>query len=321
MQEGRHHRLRPLAFERECCESRPGQMALRRRQEIQSSVGAVEIRPQQDQDLLEALVWLEVQVPGHSMQAGLTWRWRPIRSRDAGEDEIRGRISPSSPRAAAARSASLDSALSGLTGLPGGPARQNSIHHQSWQPVGDPEMAPLPVLETERLVLREVSLADGPALQAYEYRQEQWRLQAMEPEEFADGTLRVQRYLEHRGPDHERRMFAYVGLDKTTDALVGQVSLSRSHPAIASLGIGVSHCRWRQGYGLEMARRIIRFGFEDVGLNRIAADVAVENERCIKLLECAGMVREGVARECIWAQGRWWTEAQYAMLRSDLDRR
>jgi RimJ/RimL family protein N-acetyltransferase len=34
-------------------------------------------------------------------------------------------------------------------------------------------------------------------------------------------------------------------------------------------------------------------------------------------MEKIGMVREGVARDCIWAQGRWWTEAQYAMLESD----
>ena len=32
------------------------------------------------------------------------------------------------------------------------------------------------------------------------------------------------------------------------------------------------------------------------------------------------MQREGVARECIFAQGRWWTEAQYAMLASDRGR-
>lgn len=181
-------------------------------------------------------------------------------------------------------------------------------------------MSRLPELETERLLLREVQLEDGPALHAYQNREEQWRLQAMEPEEFADGTLRVRRYFEHCGPDHERRLFVYVGLEKTTSALIGQVSISRSHPAIGHIGIGVSHERWRQGYGLEMLNCIIRFGFEDIGLNRIAADVATENVGCTKLLEQAGMLREGVSRECIWAQGRWWTEAQYAVLKSDFKR-
>ena len=44
---------------------------------------------------------------------------------------------------------------------------------------------------------------------------------------------------------------------------------------------------------------------------------AIENLACIRVLEKAGMVREGVARDCIWAQGRWWTEAKYAMLKPD----
>jgi RimJ/RimL family protein N-acetyltransferase len=47
----------------------------------------------------------------------------------------------------------------------------------------------LPVLHTERLTLREVQLEDGPVLQAFQNRPEQWQYMAVEPEEFADGTL------------------------------------------------------------------------------------------------------------------------------------
>ena len=48
-------------------------------------------------------------------------------------------------------------------------------------------METLPELTTERLVRREMSLADAPDLQAYQTCPEQWQLQAMEPDEFADG--------------------------------------------------------------------------------------------------------------------------------------
>lgn len=180
-------------------------------------------------------------------------------------------------------------------------------------------MKTLPQLTTERLVLREVTLEDGFGLQAFQTCEEQWSSQAVEPEEFSDGTLRVRRYFEHRGPDNERCLFVYVAFDKETGELIGQISLSRSHPAIASIGFGVAHQKWCQGYGNEMAHRIIKFGFEYLDLNRITAEVAIENKGCIKLIEKVGMIREGVARECIWAQGRWWTEAQYAYLRSDFE--
>lgn len=172
-------------------------------------------------------------------------------------------------------------------------------------------------LHTERLLLREVRLEDGPALQEIQNRPEQWLHMAMEPEEFADGTLRVRRYFEHRGPDDQRRLFAYVALEKSTGAIIGQVSLSRSHPALASIGFGTACHHWGKGYATEMAERLIAFGFDEVGLHRISADVAVSNLVCMRVLEKIGMRYEGTARDCIWAQGRWWTEAQYAVLATD----
>ena len=175
----------------------------------------------------------------------------------------------------------------------------------------------LPDLNTSRLQLREVRLDDGPALQAFQNSPEQWERQAVEPEEFADCTLRVQRYFEHCGPDHERRLFVYVAIDRPSGEIIGQASLSRSHPAIASLGFGVGKAHAGKGFATEMAGALVDFGFGQVGVHRITAEVAVENTPCIRVVEKLGMTREGVARDCIWAQGKWWTEAQYAILEQD----
>ncbi len=175
----------------------------------------------------------------------------------------------------------------------------------------------LPKLETERLVLREVRMEDGPALQAFQNCESQWRHQAIEPAEFADGTLRVHRYMEHRGPDNARRIFVYVATLKSDGKLMGQVSLQRAHPAIAHLGLSVDKRYFGKGYATEMADRLLGFGFDHVSVHRIAADVAVENTPCIKVLERIGMSREGVARDCIFAQGKWWTEAKYAILEGE----
>ncbi len=172
-------------------------------------------------------------------------------------------------------------------------------------------------LETKRLFLREMRLEDAPALQLWQSCPAQWRHQAIEPEEFADGAARIARYLEHRGAGHQRRLFVYVAVLKSSGQIVGTAGLSRFQPAIASLGLGVASSHGARGYGTELATRLLAYGFEDVGLHRISADVAIENLACIRVLEKAGMVREGIARDCIRAQGRWWTEAKYAMLRPD----
>jgi [ribosomal protein S5]-alanine N-acetyltransferase len=176
----------------------------------------------------------------------------------------------------------------------------------------------LPDLETERLTLRELSPDDAPAMQAWRNSPTQWRYQAVEPAEFSDAAERIANYLKYRGDGERRRIYDYVARLKRDGSVIGGVSLGRSHPAIASLGIGVAASCDGRGYGTELARRILTFGFSDLGLNRIEADVALENHPCIRVMEKIGMLREGVARECIFAQGRWWTEARYAMLASDV---
>jgi RimJ/RimL family protein N-acetyltransferase len=172
-------------------------------------------------------------------------------------------------------------------------------------------------LETERLTLREMRPADAPALQVWQSNPAQWRQQAIEPEEFADAGARIARNLEHRGAGAQRRLFVYVAILKSTGALVGTAGLSRSGTGVASLGLSVAASHASRGYGTEVAERLLAFGFEDLRFDRINANVAIENLACIRMLEKASMVREGVARDCIRAQGRWWTEAQYVMRSED----
>lgn len=175
----------------------------------------------------------------------------------------------------------------------------------------------LPKLETNRVLLREVELADGPELQDYENSAEHTRLQAAEPAEYADGTLRIKRYIQHRGIHPERRLFVYVARCRDTGTLIGQFGLSRVQPQLASLGFGIAAKFWGLGYATEIALQAIRYGFSDLGLHRISADVAVENEASKRVLEKIGMTEEGTSRDCIWAQNRWWSETRYAILSSD----
>jgi RimJ/RimL family protein N-acetyltransferase len=175
----------------------------------------------------------------------------------------------------------------------------------------------LPQLETPRLLLRELSLDDAPALQAFQTRPSYLRCQAMEPADFQDGTERVQRYMQYRGEGERRRLFDFVGRLRTDGQVIGHGCLSRSAPSIASLGLGIDERYAGRGLATEIALCLLAFGFGELKLHRIEADVALENHACIRVLEKIGMFREGVAHDCIFAQGRWWTEAKYAMLARD----
>ncbi len=175
----------------------------------------------------------------------------------------------------------------------------------------------LPELTTNRLVFREVRIEDGPELQSYETNPAHVRHQAVDPEEYADGRLRIQRYLEHRGTSSCRRLFVYVARNRQTNEIIGQFGLSRIHPGVASLGFGIASWHWGKGYGTEVARQALAYGFGGLRLHRICADVALENIASRRVVEKVGMIREDLMRETIWAQGRWWTEIKYVVCASD----
>jgi RimJ/RimL family protein N-acetyltransferase len=176
----------------------------------------------------------------------------------------------------------------------------------------------LPEIETSRLMLRELAPEDAPAIEAaWQNSPAQWRHQAVEPEEFTNVAQRIANYLKFRGDGERRRIYDYIARLKSNGSVIGGVSLGRPHPAIASIGLRVVPSHGGRGYGTELAGRMLSFGFGDLRLNRIEADVALENQPCLRVMEKIGMRREGVARECIFAQGRWWTEARFAMLASD----
>ena len=60
---------------------------------------------------------------------------------------------------------------------------------------------------------------------------------------------------------------------------------------------------WGQGYGPEAAQLILRYGFEELGLHRIALEVYSFNEHAIRSYEKAGFVHEGTKRESYFRNG------------------
>jgi RimJ/RimL family protein N-acetyltransferase len=178
----------------------------------------------------------------------------------------------------------------------------------------------LPPLETTHLTLRELAPEDAPALQEWQNSPTQWRHMAVEPAEFSDAAVRIANYQKYRGDGVSRRLFVYAAQLKSDGALIGSVSLARSDSAIATLGLSIAGTHFGHGYGTELAQRILAFGFGEIQFHRITADVAIDNHACARVMEKIGMQREGVLRVCIFAQGRWWTEAKYAMLATDRPR-
>ncbi len=74
---------------------------------------------------------------------------------------------------------------------------------------------------------------------------------------------------------------------------------------------------WGNGYATEAVGRILEFCFTDLKLHRIEAGCAVENLGSIRVLEKAGMIREGRKRKKLPIRGEWIDNYFYAILEED----
>lgn len=71
---------------------------------------------------------------------------------------------------------------------------------------------------------------------------------------------------------------------------------------------------WGNGYATEAVIRVLEFCFVDLNLHRVEAGCAVENIGSIKVLEKAGMTREGRKRKNLPIRGEWKDNYFYAIL-------
>jgi RimJ/RimL family protein N-acetyltransferase len=99
---------------------------------------------------------------------------------------------------------------------------------------------------------------------------------------------------------------------------VGVISagIAREHRH-AELGYWIAKPFWGNGYATEAARAVVDYAFRERGLNRVLAECFAGNPASARVLEKAGMTREGTLREHIWKWDRFVDLDAYAILRSE----
>jgi ribosomal-protein-alanine N-acetyltransferase len=158
---------------------------------------------------------------------------------------------------------------------------------------------PQPVLETERLRLRPFALSDAPAVKTLAGAREIAATTLTVPHPYEDGMAEA--WIETHGPAYEAdRGAAFAITLKPTGELLGAISLAIDRPhARAELGYWIGLPFWNQGYATEAAQAVLRFGFEELELNRIFAVHMVRNPASGRVMQKCGMRHEGRLRQHI----------------------
>ena len=153
------------------------------------------------------------------------------------------------------------------------------------------------IFETERLGLRRFEVSDG--------------------EDFAEILTDEAEKLAG-----DERFFAVI--IKETGKLVGKIYFEdKKFFGTWEIGYSFNRKYWGNGYALEAVKGVINYAFSEMNVRRIYAEADVLNTRSIKLLERAGLRREGVFIKSAYfkkdnnGEPIWGDFASYAILKDE----
>lgn len=128
----------------------------------------------------------------------------------------------------------------------------------------------------------------------------------------------VSEYLESISSDRSRMDF--IIFSKESNKMVGEVVINDIYTNNRSANMRISINRkedFSKGYGSEALLLALNYGFGMLNLHRIELDVFSFNKRAIHVYEKLGFVREGIKREELYYNNKYYDMILMSMLEDD----
>ncbi|MBA2613399.1 MAG: GNAT family N-acetyltransferase [Bacteroidetes bacterium] len=175
---------------------------------------------------------------------------------------------------------------------------------------------PFPILETERLVLREINKKDANALfllrsnkQAMQYIDKPLAVSIDEMKPFI-------KMINKKTKDNETISWAITLKQK--DELLGTISFHRIEPENhrAEIGYMIMPEHWQKGILSEALPKVINYGFTKMKLHSIEANINPNNAVSRKLLEKFKFNKEAYFKENYFYNGKFVDTEIWSLLKS-----
>ena len=154
---------------------------------------------------------------------------------------------------------------------------------------------PIPVLETERLILRAPRFEDAATIAAL-----------VNDRRIAENTARVphpytlkdaETFIDHVAGGSEVAFLVTL----TDGRIVGNCGIATIRADGPEIGYAIGVAHWGHGYATEAARAIIDHAFRDIGLKELLAGARVSNPASRRVLEKCGFQWTGVVLQRVRA--------------------
>lgn len=179
----------------------------------------------------------------------------------------------------------------------------------------------MPVLETERLRLRKLTMRDAQDIYDYS-RDPQVAKHVLWDAHRSIGESRA--YLRYMLRKYRMNEPASWGIElKETGKIIGTIGYMwiQSDNAAAEVGYSLSRAHWGRGLMTEALRAVIEYAFDSLHLNRVEAIHEIDNPASGAVMRKCGMQYEGRLRQKLFNKGRFVDVDLYAVLKRDYKRK
>lgn len=174
-------------------------------------------------------------------------------------------------------------------------------------------------INTERLLLREITWNDLESIHRLHSVPEVDEYNTLGiPGNMEETRALIRPDIEAKGVEPQSR-YTWRIILKHSGEFIGMagMSLSSDKYKLGEIYYKLLPEYWGKGYATEVARQLVIAGFDSFHLHKVEAGVACENERSIRVLEKAGMTREGLRRKILPIRGAWKDNYHYAIVEDD----
>ena len=180
--------------------------------------------------------------------------------------------------------------------------------------------ARLPRLETDRLLLRPMTMHDAQDIYAYSQDPEVARYVLWSAHRSLGESRAYLRYILRQY--HEGAPSSWGIVLKATGRLVGTIGYMAYSEENSTVEIGYSLARplWNQGLMTEALFAVLSFSFERMQIHRVEAQHDAANPASGRVMRKCGMRHEGRLRGRVYNKGRFVDVDLYAMIREDWPR-
>ena len=170
-------------------------------------------------------------------------------------------------------------------------------------------------LETESLIIREFNEGDFTSIHTYASKPEVTMYLPFGPNNEVDTQIFLKKAINYQ-IENPRYDYEFAVIMKQSNNLIGGCGIHFTSISNKEGSIGYCYDKqyWGNGFASEVAKAILNFGFNELGLHRIFATCHPDNIGSARVMQKIGMQKEGRLREHKFQKGSWRDSFIYSIL-------